>query len=43
MNFQGVNVWQMGSRLPDCENQASTLNNEESADEQDDDMEDDEY
>ena len=29
-------------RLPDCENQ-STLNNEESADEQDDEMEDDEY
>ena len=30
-------------RLPDCENQDSTLNNEESADEQDDEMEDDEY
>ena len=30
-------------RPPDCENQASTLNNEESADEQDDEMEDDEY
>ena len=46
VNFQGVNVWQMGSSVlicADCENQASTLNNEESADEQDDEMEDDEY